>query len=60
MVGVTLRILVALLFVPAVGLAKQDFISGRVLSDGDNPEAGVWVIAETNETPTIYRKIVVR
>ena len=59
MVGVTLRILVALLFVPAVGLAKQDFISGRVLSDGDNPEAGVWVIAETNETPTIYRKIVV-
>lgn len=59
MVGVTLRILVALLFMPAVGLAKQDFISGRVLSDGGNPEAGVWVIAETNETPTIYRKIVV-
>lgn len=34
-------------------------IDGRVVSSGDTPEAGVWVIAETEDLPTPYRKIVV-
>ncbi len=33
-------------------------ITGRVTS-ADGPEAGVWVIAETDELETVYRKIVV-
>ncbi len=37
----------------------SDFISGRVTSGGTTPEAGVWVIAETNALPTPFRKIVV-
>jgi hypothetical protein len=36
----------------------EGFISGRVLN-GANPEAGVWVIAETHETNTPFVKIVV-
>ncbi len=36
----------------------EGFISGRVLN-GTNPEAGVWVIAETHETNTPFMKIVV-
>ena len=34
-------------------------ISGRVINASENPEAGVWVIAETSDLPTIFRKIVV-
>ncbi len=34
-------------------------IEGRVLSAAAAPEAGVWVIAETDALPTPYRKIVV-
>ena len=34
------------------------FMTGRVLNAG-NPEAGVWVIAETRETNTPFIKIVV-
>lgn len=34
-------------------------ISGRVVNATGAPEAGVWVIAETEELPTEYRKIVV-
>jgi hypothetical protein len=36
----------------------EGFISGRVVN-GENPEAGVWVIAETHETNTPLIKIVV-
>ena len=36
-----------------------DAIEGRVRSAADVPEAGVWVIAETDTLPTPYRKIVV-
>jgi hypothetical protein len=32
---------------------------GGVVTSSKGPEAGVWVIAETNELPTKYRKIVV-
>ncbi|MBK9252724.1 MAG: hypothetical protein IPM70_12940 [Proteobacteria bacterium] len=33
----------------------EGFISGRVLN-GAGPEAGVWVIAETQETNTPFRE----
>ena len=32
---------------------------GGVVTSSKGPEAGVWVIAETNELPTQFRKIVV-
>jgi len=35
------------------------FIQGTVTSGEKHPEAGVWVIAETDDLPTPYRKIVV-
>jgi streptogramin lyase len=38
--------------------ASDDFISGVVHSGGVEPEAGVWVIAETQTLGTPYRKIV--
>jgi streptogramin lyase len=38
--------------------AEDDHIEGRVTRDGMT-EAGVWVIAETDDLPTPYRKIVV-
>ena len=48
---------------------RQDAAAPRVPLDGDDiggvvrssrgPEAGVWVIAETSDTPTKLRKIVV-
>ena len=34
-------------------------IQGRVINELGRPEAGVWVIAETESLPTHYRKIVV-
>lgn len=34
-------------------------IQGQVVNAEGNPEAGVWVIAETGDLPTAYRKIVV-
>ncbi len=39
--------------------AADDFISGDVKSADGAAQSGVWVIAETSETPTPYRKIVV-
>jgi streptogramin lyase len=40
--------------------AGRDFLEGLVVnSSAGAPEAGVWVIAETNSLPTPYRKIVV-
>jgi hypothetical protein len=40
------------------GQAPADYITGAVTS-GQGPEAGVWVIAETNELQTKFIKIVV-
>ncbi len=39
--------------------ADSGFIEGTVTSGDAKPEAGVWVIAETESLPTNYRKIVV-
>lgn len=42
------------------GGADQTMISGQVLNTaGHAPEAGVWVIAQTDSLPTPFRKIVV-
>ena len=38
---------------------KTGFIQGKVTSGDKHAEAGVWVIAETADLPTPYRKIVV-
>ncbi len=43
----------------AMDAQANDFIEGQVVSSGSQAEAGVWVIAETNDLPTPYRKIVV-
>ncbi len=39
--------------------AGDDYIRGRVLNAAGKTEAGVWVIAETDDLATKYRKIVV-
>ena len=39
--------------------APLDHIAGTVARENGTPEAGVWVIAETDALPTPYRKIVV-
>ena len=41
----------------AVSIDNDDI--GGVVSSANGPEAGVWVIAETTDTPTPLRKIVV-
>jgi len=41
----------------AVAIDNDDI--GGVVSGPKGPEAGVWVIAETSDLPTTYRKIVV-
>jgi len=44
----------------AVAAARAaDYIEGTVTSPDGRPEAGVWVIAETGDLPTTFRKIVV-
>src|SRR5262245_56548987 len=42
---------------PAVAIDADDI--GGVVTGPNGPEAGVWVIAETNDLPTKYAKIVV-
>src|SRR5262249_59122946 len=42
---------------PAVALDNDDI--GGVVTGANGPEAGVWVIAETNDLPTRYAKMVV-
>jgi hypothetical protein len=42
---------------PPVAIDPDDI--GGVVTGADGPEAGVWVIAETDDLPTKYRKIVV-
>lgn len=39
--------------------AAADFLSGRVINQAGEAEAGVWVIAQTSSLATPYRKIVV-
>lgn len=55
------RFLVAALLglVTAPATATDEMISGRVTDADGRPEAGVWVIAETRDLATDYRKIVV-
>src|SRR5438445_8182430 len=42
---------------PAVAIDNDDI--GGVVTGANGPEAGVWVIAETNDLPTKFIKIVV-
>jgi hypothetical protein len=58
MIRLCFCLLVSLAFVSGCGL-KKDYISGQVVNEKGPPEAGVWVIAETDSLPTDYRKIVV-
>ena len=39
--------------------ASAGTITGTVLNNGGHAEAGVWVVAETSDLPTEYRKLVV-
>jgi hypothetical protein len=48
-----------LMLVISPKLIASDFIKGKVLNSSGKPEAGVWVIAQTDQLPTDYRKIVV-
>src|SRR6516164_2868281 len=41
------------------GISISDSDIGGVVSGPNGPEAGVWVIAETNDLPTKFAKIVV-
>ncbi|MYC59229.1 MAG: hypothetical protein F4X09_03425, partial [Gammaproteobacteria bacterium] len=50
--------LAAAAFPVAAQSANEGVIEGTVESAG-GPEAGVWVIAETDDTPTHFVKIVV-
>ena len=51
--------LVALPGPVAVGAADNDGVIRGVVTSADGPEAGVWVIAETDDLETVFRKIVV-
>ena len=42
-----------------VGAAEDDAVISGVVQGRDGPEAGVWVIAETDDLPTHFIKIVV-
>ncbi len=53
---VTAALLAAL---AACSAPKSDVIAGKVVNRNGSPEAGVWVVAETADLPTEYRKIVV-
>jgi hypothetical protein len=45
--------------VTAYRAALEERTRERVVTGANGPEAGVWVIAETNELPTKYAKMVV-
>ena len=53
------RTLACALAFGAGSVEAADTISGTVHNGAKGAEAGVWVIAQTNDTPTPYRKIVV-
>ena len=42
---------------PSIGVDQDDI--GGVVTSSNGPEAGVWVIAETDDLPTLYSKTVV-
>ncbi len=44
---------------PATEVGSAGYITGMVAGP-DGPEAGVWVIAETDDLPTRFARIVVR
>lgn len=46
-------------FVFSNAIASADYITGTVKNQAGKPEGGVWVIAETEDLKTDYRKIVV-
>ena len=55
-----------ILAAPGVRAAEKDLIPAKapndivgVVTGAKGPEAGVWVIAETTELPTMFRRIVV-
>ena len=50
---------VVLVAVSSASDTEATYIEGRVVSGDETPEAGVWVIAETDALATPYRKIVV-
>src|SRR5262245_61427402 len=54
---IALLVLGLVIALPAA--AASDYIEGDVTSGKARPEAGVWVLAETDALPTPYRKIVV-
>ena len=62
--GVTLAVILAVVWLgseqndPVDAQENTGVITGTVTS-GNGPEAGVWVIAETDDLETVYRKIVV-
>jgi len=58
-VGLVALVAVKLEALPELRQAQTNDIEGQVISEGGHAEAGVWVIAETNDLPTDYRKIVV-
>src|SRR6266487_2358983 len=47
------------LFGRAISAADNTGVISGVVRSSKGPEAGVWVIAETDDTPTKFRKIVV-
>jgi hypothetical protein len=52
------KLIAVVLMLPNLCGAVEDHITGEVRAVG-KPQAGVWVIAETDQLPTPYRKIVV-
>ena len=62
--GLAVAIVVAVVWLvpgsdaPLAAQENTGVITGTVTS-GNGPEAGVWVIAETDDLETVYRKIVV-
>ena len=54
-----LSIFLLALAVSGAVVADDDFLAGVVTGTSGQPEAGVWVIAETEQLPTAFRKIVV-
>lgn len=50
---------VLLAFLSGGAIGSPNIISGVVVNEKNEPEAGVWVIAQTDQLPTNYRKIVV-
>ena len=59
MLNYRLAIALAAALVTQVSIAADGVIRGTVANVNNRAEAGVWVIAETDDLPTNFRKIVV-